>query len=364
MESLLILVALLALIVSAVLAFPVRWLILRLGGIDRPNERSSHEAPTPRGGGLAIVLGTALVVAWFGVPGREAMVFGLCVAAVAAVSLVDDFRSLSFATRLVVQVGAAAVAIVGLDLPVGTIDMPSAAVRVPHVAGLVLAVAFVVAYSNFFNFMDGINGIAACQASLSALTLGLLLWQGGDAPGAVVAAAIGGAAAGFLPHNFPTARIFMGDVGSVTLGFALALLSMIAHERAGVPGPALLLVHGAFLFDAVFTLLKRAVRGENVLRPHREHNYQLLVRGGMSHRATTLIYFAMSAGCCLAGSLYGQAGTEGRWAALLVPLVALAILAVMAHRRGPAGPVVAVALGVQSGDPRDPAPQAAGEAGQ
>lgn len=347
-----VLATLLACLAAGLLAFPVRWLVLRFGVVDRPNDRSSHEIPTPRGGGLAIVLGVVLTVPWFVSPERAYWILGLCVAAVALVSIVDDFRSLSFATRLAIQGGAAVVAVVALGVPVRSIDLPAVAVALPAWLGLVIAVLFVVAYSNFFNFMDGINGIAATQAVVSATTLAMLFQQAGDLSGAVVAGAIAGAAAGFLPHNFPAARIFMGDVGSVTLGFALAVLSMIAHTRGGVPWPALLLIHGAFLFDTVFTLIKRLLRGENVVRPHREHNYQLLIRGGKSHFAVTSTYGVISAGCCIAGYLYATNGPAFRWGALALPLLGLSTLAVWAHRSGPlpvASPAATMATATRSG---------------
>ncbi len=156
----------------------------------------------------------------------------------------------------------------------------------------------------------------------------MLFQQAGDLSGAVVAGAIAGAAAGFLPHNFPAARIFMGDVGSVTLGFALAVLSMIAHTRGGVPWPALLLIHGAFLFDTVFTLIKRLLRGENVVRPHREHNYQLLIRGGKSHFAVTSTYGVISAGAALPDTFMRPTVRRSVGELLALPLLGLSTLAV------------------------------------
>ena len=199
---------------------------------------------------------------------------------------------------------------------------------------MALAVLFVVAYCNFFNFMDGINGLAAGQAVITAACLSILLSRVGCGASALVAAVVCGAAAGFVPHNFPAARIFMGDVGSVTLGFGLALLSLVVHSRGGVPWTAVILVHAVFLFDATFTIVKRLWRGENITSPHREHNYQLLVRSGWSHVSTTLTVLMLSTGSCLAAFCYARFAAPIQWSALVGTAAGLTAYAVIAHTGG------------------------------
>ena len=322
-----------ALATSGLLAFPVRRLVLCFGIVDRPNARSSHHVPIPRAGGLAIVLGIAVTIPVLVPLDLNAAGVGLLIAVVTAPSFLDDIRGLSFKTRLVAQTAAAAAVVVLIGLPVRALDLPGASLELPSGLGMALAVLFVVASCNFFNFMDGINGLAAGQAALTGATLSAILHRAGCGPAAVVAAAVAGAAAGFLPHNFPAARVFMGDVGSVTLGFLLALLSQAAHSRGGAPWTAVVLVHAAFLFDTVFTLGKRAWRGESLVSPHREHNYQLLVRDGWSHTASTLTVLAVSAGCCAAAYLYAWSRDWIRWAALLSTATVLTSYALAAHRR-------------------------------
>jgi UDP-N-acetylmuramyl pentapeptide phosphotransferase/UDP-N-acetylglucosamine-1-phosphate transferase len=287
---------------------------------------------------VALVLALAATVLVL-VPIRpEGLAAGLLIAAVAAVSLVDDVRSLSFAPRLAVQVIAAVGVVWLLEVPARAVDRPGWDAAPPRGWGAALAVVFLVAHANFFNFMDGINGLAAGQAVVTGATLAVVLHAAGRGPAAVVAAATAGAAAGFLPHNFPAARIFLGDVGSVTLGFLLALLALVAHARGGVPWSAILLIHAAFLFDALVTIARRARRGESLVRPHREHHYQLLVRAGWSHTATTLTVLALSAGCCGAAWLSTRSHGWARWAALLGPLVALVVFAAVAQTRRPVVP--------------------------
>ncbi|AGA28138.1 glycosyltransferase family 4 protein [Singulisphaera acidiphila] len=330
METLLTVFAL-ATLTSGLLTFPVRGLVRRFGIVDQPNDRSSHQIATPRAGGLAIVLTLFLLVPWLIPPSTGSVLSALGVAAVALVSFRDDVRSLSFTIRLLVQLVSASLLVVALDLPVKALDWPGHVVNLPHGLGLSLSILTIVAYCNFFNFMDGINGLAAGQGVLTGSTLSMLLWRFGAGSSASVAAALAGAAAGFLPHNFPRARIFMGDVGSVTLGFVLALLSQIAHVRYGVPWTSLLLVHGLFLFDACFTVLKRMSRGESFWLPHREHNYQLLIRSGWSHPRTSLTLWGLSFLCCLAGFLYSRAGGEVQWALLVVTAASLLAFAALAH---------------------------------
>ena len=319
------------LVISFILTFPVRQLVDCFGVLDRPNTRSSHQVPTLRAGGLAIVLGIGMAIPWFVPLDIQGICLGLLITVVAAVSLLDDLCSLSFKTRLAVQMVAALLVVTGLGLPVRTLDLPGLALELPNWLGMSLAILFVVAYCNFFNFMDGINGLAAGQAVITAACLSILLSRVGCGAAALVAAVICGAAAGFIPHNFPVARIFMGDVGSVTLGFALALLSLVLHSRGGVPWTAVILVNAIFLFDATFTIGKRLWRRENITSPHREHNYQLLVRCGWSHVSTTLTVLMLSAGSCFAAFCYAGFAGPTQWSALVGTTAGLTVYAVAAH---------------------------------
>ena len=323
-----------AIVVSGLSTVPIRWMLLWLGALDRPNERSSHLIPTPRGGGLAMLMGTAAAIVWLLPLTPEILCLVPAIAAVAGVSFLDDFHSLSFKTRLAVQTAAAAAVVFTLDVPVRTLGLPGLEPFLPRSVGIALAILFIVAICNFYNFMDGINGLVAGQSALVAATLSLLLSTSGCEGAALVAAAVCGAAAGFLPHNFPAARIFMGDVGSVSLGFALATLSQVAHARGGVNWTAVILVHAAFLLDAVFTLLKRTWRGEAIVQPHREHSYQLLVRSGWPHATVTILVLFLSAGSCAAACISARVDAWAQWITILGPVAGFAGYAVLAHARG------------------------------
>jgi UDP-N-acetylmuramyl pentapeptide phosphotransferase/UDP-N-acetylglucosamine-1-phosphate transferase len=240
----------------------------------------------------------------------------------AGVGLVDDIRALGAATRLAIHVLVASTAVAVSGWRVTDLGLPFVALALGPVASAVFPVLFTVAFINFFNFMDGINGLASVQAALAGAVLALLLSSHATVL-AGAAAAVGGGALGFLPHNFPRARMFMGDVGSTTLGAALALLAVGGAATTEIPFVALCLPLGVFFYDALFTLGKRAWRRENIFVAHREHLYQLVLRSGWSHTQTTALMAALIGACCAAAVAYTHVGDAAR-AGLLMALVALA----------------------------------------
>jgi UDP-N-acetylmuramyl pentapeptide phosphotransferase/UDP-N-acetylglucosamine-1-phosphate transferase len=258
-------------------------------GLDMPGERSLHEAPTPHGGGLAIVLAAVLAGLWVGV---EA-VWLIAVAVLAAVSMLDDWRGLPFAPRLAVHLLAAA--------SVVFVAHPTA----PTV-GLIMTLAIAWA-TNAYNFMDGADGLAGTMAlvGFAAYAFGFAL-AGFDAP-ALMCFALAGAAAGFLRFNWHPARIFMGDVGAIPLGFLAGGLGWYGAVAGAWPawfGP---MVFAPFLLDASITLSRRALRGERVWQAHREHVYQRMVRGGLGHgRMCWRWALAMLLGAALALAMRAQ----------------------------------------------------------
>jgi UDP-N-acetylmuramyl pentapeptide phosphotransferase/UDP-N-acetylglucosamine-1-phosphate transferase len=344
-----------AAVASVLLGFPLRLVSQRLRILDKPGERSSHTIPTPRTGGIAIVLGLLAGVAsalWLQ-PGR-AMNLPFLVAAgigtlVAAVSFLDDVISIPSLPRLAVHFLVAGGTIAAVKLFLVDLGLPFVHIHLPWWAGLILGTFFVVAYINFFNFMDGINGIAAFQGILGGATLAILLaWNATlhsrvtESNSTLTAAALAGACIGFLPHNFPRARTFMGDVGSTTLGFALAMLTLVGGTRphtGHLPWLAFVLPLGVFIYDATFTLIKRIIRRENFLKPHREHHYQLLIRSGWTHTSVTLLQGALMGVCCVGAIVYAfgarmdsTAGGAVQTAVLAVVLTMLGTYSVLVHR--------------------------------
>ena len=265
-------------------AWLARWHALRHGLLDQPGERRSHEVPTPRGGGIGIALAwvVACVASGFAgiLPGPLAAAAVAGVVLVAGAGYIDDHRPLSPWWRLAAHVVAGGLLAAGLAV----------AGAAPWL--VLLALAGVPVMVNVWNFMDGINGLAASQAALAALGFALLSTS---APAVLPALALAAACLGFLPFNFPRARIFLGDVGSGMLGFALAVLAcllLMQEAPAGGPGllPAIFLPVSAFLIDAALTLGRRIVRGERWWTAHVGHAYQRLAARLGSHVPVTMAY--------------------------------------------------------------------------
>ena len=313
-------------------------LLSRTAVLDRPNERSLHAVPTPRGGGIAVIL--AILSAWLvaiaagAVPQRLPAVVGGA-AVLAAVSWFDDRRGLAPAPRLVAHIAAVAVGLLALR-PTGQLVhdwlMPAGPVFqgwLPPALDIAGAALLWVWFVNLFNFMDGIDGLAGSEAA--AIAAGLLLFAtvgAGRDPGlAMLAAPIGAAAIGFLVWNWAPARIFLGDVGSVPLGYLLGFLLLFVAARGHWRIAVILPLY--FLADATITLLRRLARRERVWQAHRQHFYQRAVRRGLTHAAVASRVIA--ANFVLIGS--GWAAENG-WGVAAVALAAAVVLALLASLAG------------------------------
>lgn len=292
----------LALVLTLAAGPPVLVALRRRRVLDVPNARSSHAVATPRGGGLAPALGATAALSVSTVVSGPGVGLLVAAAGFAVIGLWDDLRSTPPFRRLALQVSAALVA-----LPWLLADLSGpVAWRVGFgVAVLVWLIGFV----NAFNFMDGINGISACQAFVAGSAwygFGLhqdepVLWVGG----AVIALA----ALGFAPFNLPTARMFLGDVGSYFFGGWLAALTVIGL-RAGLPVEAVVAPVAVYLADTATTLVRRVRRGERWYEAHREHAYQRFTESGWSHMRTTALVGVAITGCSLLGAAsLGGSGT-------------------------------------------------------
>jgi Fuc2NAc and GlcNAc transferase len=289
----------------------VRRYSLQRSILDVPNDRSLHEAPVARGGGVAVVAcfqTAAVLLALTGqIPGRWAVALlggGLLVA---LIGWLDDRSGVQARIRALVHFVAACWALWWLGGLPG-IWLGGWELRLP-VIGNVLATIGVVWWINLYNFMDGIDGLAGGQAVTVAGSAGVLMLLTGNAADALPAFALAGAAAGFLVLNWYPARIFLGDVGSGFLGFAFATLA-IATERAGaLPLLVWVLLSGVFIVDSTVTLLRRVLRGERWHEAHRSHAYQRLVLSGRSHGRVTAAVLGINGILTLAAVRYLYGGS-------------------------------------------------------
>lgn len=267
---------------TVISAFAICWLtlawLLRRDSLpmDHPNERSLHASPTPRIGGLGIMAGVGVAALWLA--GGPLLPVVLAAAALTAISVLDDMRGLPVALRFLAHFVAAAACLLVLGLSGWT---------------LFLGMLAVVWMTNLYNFMDGSDGLAGGMAVIGFGALALAAWLG-DAHGlAVFCAAIAAAALAFLRFNFPPARVFMGDAGSIPLGFMAAALGILGARQNVWPWLFPLLVFSPFIVDASVTLAWRGLRGEKIWQAHRSHYYQRVVLLGASHRQLALTAYAL-----------------------------------------------------------------------
>jgi UDP-N-acetylmuramyl pentapeptide phosphotransferase/UDP-N-acetylglucosamine-1-phosphate transferase len=255
--------------------------------LDVPNQRSLHVRPVPRMGGIAMMAG---VFAGFAIL-QTPLVVVLPAAVLVVLSHFDDARGLPISVRLGVQFAAAAGfaygALPGLALPL--------------LAPIVVGIMWV---TNLYNFMDGSDGLAGGMTVFGFAFLGTGAWMSGDDALLIECAIVAAAGAAFLPFNFPPARVFMGDAGSVPIGFLAAALSLAGWRDGDWPFWFPVAVFSPFIVDATLTLLKRAGARERIWEAHNKHYYQRLVRMGWGHGRTALAEYALMLAC----------GTAALWA--------------------------------------------------
>ena len=309
---------------SGALAWVVRDLSRRVQLFDLPNDRSSHAAPTPRLGGIAMVLGAFgcyLLGRQLGMADATGNWLWGGAAAAAALGFADDLHSLGPALKMLGQCGAAVAAlafgrdVLGLDL-----------------AWTALAILSIVAFANIFNFMDGSDGLAAGMAMMFAAGLVILQDSAGVSNIAFSAGLVAAVAAGFLILNWSPASIFMGDAGSLFLGFMLAGMSWQVIA-GGVAPIAVALLFVPYIGDTAWTMFQRARRGECIWTAHRSHMYQRLLIAGSSHRSVALLYYAWALGAIQMATSYARGGGAVKIATLMLAVGSVVSIEMFARAR-------------------------------
>jgi UDP-N-acetylmuramyl pentapeptide phosphotransferase/UDP-N-acetylglucosamine-1-phosphate transferase len=261
--------------------FSIAWLIKRKAGwgLDHPNARSLHTVPVPRTGGLGLLLGVA--VTWLCISAQIPLIIWACIGLLMVISLLDDIRHVPVWCRLLIHsLVAAAFSAVFLLTAYGWL-------------AALFVMAAVIWMCNLYNFMDGSDGLAGGMTAIGFGYYGLLAYLAGDSDFAAINFSIAAAAVAFLLHNFHPARIFMGDVGAIPLGFLAAALGILGWLNQLWSLWIPLLIFSPFIVDATVTLIKRLLRGEKIWQAHREHYYQRMVQSGAGHRNTALAGYAL-----------------------------------------------------------------------
>ncbi|MEN9315651.1 MAG: hypothetical protein RIS35_2044, partial [Pseudomonadota bacterium] len=267
---------------------------------DHANHRSLHTGVVPRIGGLGIIAGVVLALAVAGPgPWPDALRgLGVAVAMLLAVSLADDIRGLGAGPRLLAHLTCAAALCASWGIAP---------------AWIVVAAPGIAWGANLYNFMDGSDGLAGSMAVSGFGALGIAAGLA-DAPTiAALSAAIAGAALGFLTLNWHPARVFLGDAGSIPLGFTAAALSLHGALAGHWPPVLPMIAFLPFVLDASLTLARRALRGERLSEPHREHLYQRLALAGHGHRKVALGAVGLMASCAIAALSTLTLGPTGQW---------------------------------------------------
>jgi UDP-N-acetylmuramyl pentapeptide phosphotransferase/UDP-N-acetylglucosamine-1-phosphate transferase len=307
------------------IAAGVSWLVMRnaarFGLMDIPNARSSHLSPTPRGGGIGILAGIAAGLLLLTVQGaplpRDLSIVLVGYLAIAILGGAEDVRPIPAPYRLVVQ-GVVAVAVVTMVGSVELLPLPPPLDFRASWLGVPLTVVWLVTVTNFYNFMDGLDGLAGGQTVASCVGIALAAWSLASKQAATI---------GFVLFNFPRARLFLGDVGSTSVGFLIASLPLLA-PHAIRPTALFAVALGLFLFlaDPLETLVRLMRSGHRLGVAHRAHSYQLLAI--KRQRQNTVVIFVVACGFAL--SIGGALVLKMPW--LAWPLLAVGLGAYIVER--------------------------------
>lgn len=313
----------------AILSGLIVWGMTRVGVIDVPGARSSHTRPTPKGGGagiaVAFLVGIAVlyaVAAFARIADPYFRAVILAAAGIAVVAYLDDMFAWPAWVKLAAQIAAAVLA-VGGGLWVQEIRVPVIGAVALGWFGPVLSLVWIVAATNAMNFIDGLNGLASGVSMLACLVLAAIAASVGAWFVYFTAFMLAAALLGFLPFNFPHARIFMGDVGSQFCGFLLAVLAIAAGRFDTVELSIALVPMLLFgvLFDVAFTLVRRGLAHDRLMQAHRSHLYQMAQRSGLAAWRVTLIHwsFVLWGGLCCLGVVMAASAWKPVWILMVLP---------------------------------------------
>ncbi len=301
----------LAAFLSFLLTGIATWYAGRRGLLDHPGERQSHTVATPRGGGAGLVAALLIVSLLIGGGSSSGFWVQCVVPAVVVLALTgwwDDHASLGAGFRFFIQ----------LAVSFYLLWCAANAGWVQGVIPVIMSVLFVIWMTNLYNFMDGSNGMAGLQGIFAASVLAALFYVSGDHYFALLTLLLAACCVGFLPWNLGRARVFMGDVGSLALGFLFAVFLLYGTATGAFDYPLALMVMLLFLTDATLTLLLRVIRGERWYNAHRQHLYQRLIAHGWTHTRVAVLYQAINLTLVLPGIVIAVNFPALAWAIALV----------------------------------------------
>ena len=315
------------LLTPAVIAFA-----RRTGALDKPDARKVHVRPIPRIGGIGIYAAfmvSILVQLTFVdlTPEYMTSLIGLMVGGtiIVAIGIIDDYCDLPAKVKLLGQIIAAAVVVIGFDVRIDVITDPLGDYIYLEFLAIPATIFWIVGLTNTVNLIDGLDGLAAGVSSIAALTIFLVAMEEGIPPVAMVTIALAGAAMGFLYYNFNPARIFMGDTGSMFLGFMLAGISVVGAVKSAATIALIvpILALGLPILDTTFAIVRRARNHRPIFKPDKGHLHHRLLAHGCSQKQAVLLMYVVSAlfGLCA----LALTAVSIQAAALIILLVAAAV---------------------------------------
>lgn len=294
----------------------VRRFAFKIGAIDIPKDnRRMHKKPTPRIGGLAIIFGFTVATLCFAQPSRQLYGTLAGAAIIAVMGVIDDCKNLPAKLKFVIQIIAALVVVFAGDIKIDVFTNPNFLSDnpywvLPEWLSVTLTVIWIVFITNAVNFIDGLDGLAAGVSAIMSISLVFISIRVGEYSIAILGIALMGSCFGFLPFNFNPAKIFMGDKGSTFLGFMLATLSIqgVFKSYAVISFAVPLLILGLPLFDALFAMIRRILRGQSPMTADRGHLHHRLVDMGFSQKQTVFILYAISGVLGITAVLLAESG--------------------------------------------------------
>jgi UDP-GlcNAc:undecaprenyl-phosphate GlcNAc-1-phosphate transferase len=313
-----------ALVITYYLTPYVKSLAIKLGALDAPDARKVHKTPIPRMGGLAIYAGFIIAVLASIHLDRE--IIGLIVGGtvILVVGIIDDMVQLPAKVKLLGQIAAAAVLII-FDIRIDWLTNPFGDMVYVDYLSIPITLLWVVGLTNTVNLIDGLDGLAAGVSTIAAVTILLVALQQNFWVVAVLTAALAGSALGFLQHNFNPAKIFMGDTGSMFLGYMLAAISILGAVKSAatialiVPIVAL----GLPIMDTTFAIIRRYNSGQPIFKPDKGHLHHRLLEMGLSQKQAVLLMYVIS-GCLGLSAIVLTEVNHGLAAVIVLTLLALA----------------------------------------
>lgn len=314
----------LAMFVSYVLTPYIKQLAFKIGAVDRPDNRKVHKKIMPRLGGLAIYIAfmigcvASMEITWD--------IFGILLGGtlIVALGVADDVYQLPAKVKLLGQIAAACVLVI-FDIRIEWVNNPLGGYFYLDMLSIPFTIFWVISFTNVVNLIDGLDGLAAGVSAIASLTVILVSVQMGYFHVAILTAALAGAIIGFIRYNFNPATIFMGDTGSMFIGYMLAAISVYGAVKTAatialiVPAIAL----GLPILDTAFAIMRRYVNGRPIFQPDKGHLHHRLLATGMSHKETVLFMYGITAVLCIGAVLWAE--MDGFYAALIIAVIMTAV---------------------------------------